>query len=392
MKILISSEQFPPYSIGGVATAVSNLVKFLVLRGNQVVVMTSGLKDEVEKEKNLTIYRLSKLRLPFYSNSPIVTRFGGRVRAIFEEEKPDVVHIELSLGLGLVSLREAQKRSIVSVFSLHALPDNANQLLADVWPFSRFFDWSFWRWIGFFAKRVDCVTAPSNYALSLLTNQFRVKKAQSISNGLDLTLFKRKHSQEQARKNLGLSGRKVILYVGRLQKEKNPELLIRSAPLVMKKHHQALFILVGSGPMLYSLQRLVQKMGLKGSVVLPGFVEEEKMRSYLEASDISVMPSAVELQGISVMEAMAYCLPIVAANARALPELVKHGENGVLFNPGEAQDLTRKINDLLSRSDLDKLGKSSCELIKSHDIRETARIYEDLYESLIKEKIRVAGV
>lgn len=392
MKILISSEQFPPYSVGGVATAVSNLVKFLVLRGNQVVVLTSGLKDEVEKERNLIIYRLSKLRLPFYSNSPIVTRFGGRVKAIFDEERPNVVHIELSLGLGLVSLREAQKRSIASVFTLHALPDNANQLLADVWPFSRFFDWSFWRWIGYFAKRVDCVTAPSHYALGLLTSQFSVKRYEVVSNGLDLRIFKRIHSKEQAKEILGLSGRKIITYVGRLQKEKSPELLIRSAPLVMKKHHQGLLILVGSGPMLHSLQRLVQKMGLRSSVVLPGFVEEKKMKSYLEASDISVMPSAVELQGISVMEAMAYCLPIVAANARALPELVKHGENGVLFNSGDAQDLASKINDLLSRSDLDKLGKSSCELIKKHDIRETARIYEDLYESLIKEKIRVALV
>lgn len=382
MKILICCDLYPPEGFGGVQTAVSNLAKSLAKRGNDVVVIAGGKQEKIEKDGRVVIHRIKNLSFPLYRHAPVVAYFGTKVKRLFEEEKFDVVHIELASALGLATLYEAKKRNIPTLFTLHALPENANQLLP-FWPFNRAFESVFWRWFKIFIEKVDCVTCPSTYGLQLMTRQFRVKRAEKISNGLDLRRFKREYNQNQALKKLNLEDRKIILDVGRLNHEKSPQVLLDSVRGVVEENPDSLFVFIGGGPLKNSLTNKAKKSALEKWVKIPGFVPDEEMRLYYQGASVFVMPSTQELQGLSVMEAMAYSLPVIVADAKALPELVEIGKNGYTFKAYDKIDLASKINQVLSSKDLERLGKESLKKVQEHDITITAKKYEDVYKSLV---------
>jgi glycosyltransferase involved in cell wall biosynthesis len=105
------------------------------------------------------------------------------------------------------------------------------------------------------------------------------------------------------------------------------------------------------------------------------------LRAALTNSTVFAMPSIAELQSIATMEAMASGLPIVAANAMALPHLVHEGENGYLFDPGNSQDLADKLSRVLRLPDaeLRHMKQASLRYIAAHDIQRTLSIFESLY-------------
>ena len=129
------------------------------------------------------------------------------------------------------------------------------------------------------------------------------------------------------------------------------------------------------------MKQLATRLGVADRIRFAGFVDDEEKLAVLGAAKVFAMPSIAELQSISTMEAMASGLPIVAANAMALPHLVHDGQNGYLFEPGSAQDLADKLSLVFSRSpeQLDALKHESLKLIEAHDIKRTLNTFERLY-------------
>jgi glycosyltransferase involved in cell wall biosynthesis len=116
-------------------------------------------------------------------------------------------------------------------------------------------------------------------------------------------------------------------------------------------------------------------------VTFHGRVEEEDLRALYSRASVFTMPSVAELQSIATMEAMASGLPVVAANAMALPHLVHDGENGYLFDPTSAADLAAKLTAVLTSAPEERLRmqKASLEGVRIHDIDRTLRTFEALY-------------
>jgi glycosyltransferase involved in cell wall biosynthesis len=110
-------------------------------------------------------------------------------------------------------------------------------------------------------------------------------------------------------------------------------------------------------------------------------VDEAYLRNALTRASVFAMPSIAELQSISTMEAMASGLPIVAANAMALPHLVHDGENGYLFEPGNVDDLADKLTRVLTapEDEYQRMKKASLKIVESHDIQRTLDTFESLY-------------
>jgi glycosyltransferase involved in cell wall biosynthesis len=110
-------------------------------------------------------------------------------------------------------------------------------------------------------------------------------------------------------------------------------------------------------------------------------VSDEELRQAYTRATVFAMPSIAELQSIATMEAMASALPVVAADAMALPHLVHDGENGHLFEPGDAQDLADKLASVLTlpQEELDLLKNASLRIVAAHDIQTTISTFESLY-------------
>ena len=116
-------------------------------------------------------------------------------------------------------------------------------------------------------------------------------------------------------------------------------------------------------------------------VTITGYVSDEVLRKTLTRATVFAMPSIAELQSIATLEAMASGLPIVAANAMALPHLVHHKQNGFMFEPGDVDELARRLTDILTmeQAKLDEFKRESLRIVEAHDIDRTLDIFESLY-------------
>jgi glycosyltransferase involved in cell wall biosynthesis len=138
---------------------------------------------------------------------------------------------------------------------------------------------------------------------------------------------------------------------------------------------------VGGGDQRKNLEVLTRQLGLSDRVEFVGRASDEKLRSLYSQASLFVISSIAELQSIATMEAMASALPVVAADAVALPHLVHNGENGYLFPPGDVDALTDRITRVLTASPEERLRmqQASLDMVAVHDINRTLDTFEALY-------------
>ena len=128
------------------------------------------------------------------------------------------------------------------------------------------------------------------------------------------------------------------------------------------------------------LKKLAHTLGAQEKVTFTGFVPDTLLPSLYAAASCFVIAGIAELQCIVAMEAMATGLPVLGARAVALPELIHQGENGYLFEPGDVEELSRRIVELFNDEDLRRrMGARSREIIAGHDIDIVMERFEEFY-------------
>src|SRR5690606_21475014 len=139
--------------------------------------------------------------------------------------------------------------------------------------------------------------------------------------------------------------------------------------------------IIGLGEDEHRLKRLAQQHGVADRVVFHGKVSDEVLKQTLTGGTVFAMPSRAELQCIAAMEAMASALPVVAANAMALPHLVDHGDNGYLYEPGDIDEFARHLTSVLTAepAELERMKRHSLEVVGRHSHEKTIDIFEALY-------------
>jgi len=175
------------------------------------------------------------------------------------------------------------------------------------------------------------------------------RAVETIPNGIDLTLFDRERAAD-ARGRLGLpAGRPVILFSGRMERRKGIHLCPRVIGTILERH--AVTVLF-SGRDLFNtvrdeLEPSLRRRTLKGDFRYLGALGQAELRACLFAADILFMPSQWEACPYAALEAMAAGLPIVGADAGGLPDLVIHGETGLLCGPEDADGYLRHLERLI---------------------------------------------
>ena len=160
------------------------------------------------------------------------------------------------------------------------------------------------------------------------------------------------------RRSLGLEDKKVIVSVGRLVHRKGQDYLIQSMPLILNQVPNAHLLLVGQGPYLDHLQKLVKEHGLENSVTFIGRIDYKDLPMYLCVGDIFAMPSRSRLMGLEVeglgivyLEASSCGLPVLAGNSGGAPDAVKHNETGLVVSGTDEKQIASAAVDLLINTD-----------------------------------------
>ena len=219
--------------------------------------------------------------------------------------------------------------------------------------------------------RAEAVTTPTRKAADFLEEYTHLTDVHAISCGIDAHRYTPTFNPE---------GENRIVFVGRVTGEKKIDVLIRAMKLIPADLRASLEI-VGGGDLLAHHKSLVHQLGLDGKVTFTGYVTDEQLNAALARAKVFAMPSIAELQSIATMEAMATALPVVGANAMALPHLIHDGENGFLFEPGNVEELAAKLTQVLSMPwpELEKMKRESLHFISGHDITRTLDTFEALY-------------
>lgn len=389
IRILIANETYPP-NLNGCAVFTQRLAQNLVKRGHEVAVVAPGLKfgDYLEKDQyGVNVYGLRSIPIKvIHPNYRMMTKadISTSVLKIVTEFQPDVIHIQNHFSLGRACLRIAKKQGIAIIGTNHFMPENHLQFAPKIAEGTM----AKVLWNDFLRvyNQLDCVTAPSRAAAQMLYDVGYKKKAEVVSNGMEFDKFKKRPTSERLLQKYRLSKNiPTFITVGRVEKDKNLDMMLRAFALYLEKNEGQL-IVVGNGRSEKDLKKLSVLLGIKEKVVFTGKIIVNEVFEIYSLADVYIGAGTAELQGLSVMEAMASGLPILAVNAVALPELVKDGVNGYLFELS-ADDLAEKMEKILENKEKIKaMGAKSLEIIGAHDMANTIDKFEIIYEKVIKEK------
>jgi glycosyltransferase involved in cell wall biosynthesis len=174
-----------------------------------------------------------------------------------------------------------------------------------------------------------------------------------IPNGVDETRFADRHSQALAPSE-NLPAEPFGLFVGRLEPRKGAHVLLDAVRRIGVP-----CVIVGDGPERSALAEAASNLGVTDKVTFAGSIQNGQLKEYYARAHFFVLPSLSEALPLTVLEAMACGVPIVASSVGALPSLVEANRCGILCTPGDAEDLAEKMSRILDDSTLaDSLGRN----------------------------------
>lgn len=379
LRVLIGADTFLPH-VNGAARFAERLAAGLVARGHDVHVMApsdghrnTGVFTEVIEGEPMTMHRLPSWRFLPHDWLTFVLPWRAKhyARRVLDDVKPDVVHIQSHIIIGRGLAREAKKRGIPLIATNHVMAEN----ILDFTTLPDFLDRIFVKLAWADAKRTfaltRAVTTPTRRAADFLESTIDIHGVIPVSCGIDRSNYTADLEPRDANR---------ILFVGRLTSEKGIDVVLH-ALAQLDPALNATFDVVGGGDQRRNLEQLAAQLGVADRVTFHGHASEEDLRSLYTRASVFAIASIAELQSIATMEAMASGLPIVAANAVALPHLVHDGENGYLFEPGDADELAARLTDVLTAEpdERRRMQQASLDGVRVHDIGRTLDTFEALY-------------
>ncbi len=387
MRIIIAADNYYP-NVNGSSYFMQRVAADLKMRGHKILVVVPSftMKQEAGAINGIQyvglpsfafkIYRGLRLPLPILSHKVM--------EKVITDFKPDLVHVQDHFFIGSAMAKAAKKMGIPVIGTNHFMPENLTAIFHPPASWDRAFAKVAWKNFVSIYKNLDVITTPTQRAALLLEKVGLKKDVVVISNGINLSRFNPAKREPELIKKYKLDQRPTLAFVGRLDPEKNLDKIIKALPQALK-NADFQFVIIGKGAEQEKLDKLVADLGLEKTVRLLGFVPDEELPGILASCDCFIIAGMAELQSIATMEAMASGLPVIAVDHLALPELVRPGKNGFLFELGDQKQLSKYIAQIMGDKDLRKeMSKNSLELIKKHDIKLVITQYEQLYAKAIK--------
>jgi glycosyltransferase involved in cell wall biosynthesis len=343
MKILMLSDYFTPHIGGGVEGVVREVGRRLVKRGHAVHLVTLNVMGAPGRERidGIVVHRAPALPLTglLGAQSSVSPAALPLALTVARALQPDLIHAHNLFFMTTpvaVALKWAIRRPLVTTLHLGAL-DRLGGLAGAA---ARLYERSVGRLI---VRSSDRVTAVSE-AVAVHGRHLarRPERVRTIPNGVDTDRFSPPPDGR-------LPARRQVALVGRLIFNKGPQYLVEAAPRILARHPDVEFLIVGDGPMRRSLETTVAARGLAPAFTFLGLRPDVPV--LLQGAAMLVRPSLSEGLPLTVLEAMACALPVVATPVGGTAEVVREGETGYLVSPGSVDGLAEAVCRLLDEPD-----------------------------------------
>lgn len=350
MRVSLWTESYDPI-INGVSTSVKTLCGELPLCGHLPTVVAPqypGFQDAGD----MPVLRVPSLRTVFAPTHPIVLPPVGLSPRALRGVRFDIVHTQQPFGLGMHGRCTARRLGVPLVSTNHTLyneythyfpllPQSVVRSLLS-------------RAMRQYYNTCALVVAPSRAAVRILQNLGVIVPLHVVPTGVPAASAVLPAAVEQTRANLNLSAHvPVLLFVGRLAREKNLDLLVDAFARVCRKRsvsERPVLVLAGSGPYARHCRQRVQASGLAPWVRFTGFLGRMQLAPVYAAATLFVFPSGTETQGVVLSEAQSFGLPCVAVDAGGAPEFVRRDVDALVLPP-DADAFATAIDILLQNED-----------------------------------------
>ncbi len=375
MKIVIGSESFAP-NISGVAVATEVLASNLAREKHEVYVFAPSEKFKSHydaKFKEFKVFRVKSVRNPFRKNFRFAVFASKDIFNELKKISPDLVHLQDPTAICGSIKKYADSKNIPVVITNHFSLSYILSYLRFLRPVQAQVKRLIISYIVRFYNSCRLVICPTETVRKDLLKMGVKTETVAISNGIDLERFFPDFDPADIKTKLHLPVNDLVLYVGRVDKDKSLDVLVKAIPLVLKECN-AHFVIAGAGDWQERIKEQVKELNIQNSITFLGWIDNKStdLIELYKAAKLFVIPSTIETQSIVTLEALASGLPVVAANAGALPELVEPDRNGYLFPPGNFKEMAKDIIDILKdKEKQSRMRRRSLKIVSNHKIDES---------------------
>ncbi len=343
--------------------------------------------DKGVKDDGFQIFRFRAIKVQknpkMFFNFPFLP-VGCSLREVVNF-KLDIVHTQSPFNLGLLARRIARKQKVPFICTHHTdLPTWIRENMLEKWLTPHLAQW----WVGRYSNQTDAVIAISS-KIKVALEKMKVKKPiYVLPNCIDLKLFyKDRSGAVELRKKYNIKPEaKVLIFVGRLSREKNLIFSLRALAEILKKRKDVIFLLVGSGYQMDELKKTAANLGVAENVRFTGFIPHDEVAPYYNASDVFIMASLSEIMPLTVLEAAACGLPIVVLDDAAFYDTVFEGGNGFRVKEQKPEAFAEKALRLLNDEALyEKFSQASLDVAAKFSIEELSKKLIEIY-SYVKNR------
>jgi glycosyltransferase involved in cell wall biosynthesis len=374
MKIVMFTDAYWP-RVNGVTVSVDSFSHALVRSGNEVMIICS-VYPESEDVERLSIRKKKEKQDPAAGKqgAPVIIRVPSMPSILSKEDRiakfskwfwvskqieafnPDIIHINTEFVIAEFGFQYAKFHNLPAVYTFHTLWED---YAANYIPFvPKLILRNIIRGIlKNVLKRADIIIVPT-VQIQEVVRKYKIKKqTYLLPTGIDPKIFTREPSEITQFRNMldqkypRIKNKRVLLFAGRIAKEKNIDFLLNIVPGVIAKHPEVIFLFAGNGPDLEYYRDECEKLGIPEYCVFTGNVAREDLALIYNMSDIFVFPSLTETQGLVTIEAMLSGIPVVAIGAMGTLQ-VMNGDNGGFMVQNDSEEFTKRIFDLLEDGEL----------------------------------------
>lgn len=382
MKIAFFTNCYKPL-INGVVTSIISLKEAYERKGHEVYIFAPRVEDYIDEEKN--IFRYRSINLTSKVKYPIAIPLSFRVKKVITEFNPDIVHVHHPFVLSSQAIMYGEKFGIPKILTLHTQYEQYAYYIAPI-P-QKITQETIKMIISHLSYKIDCITAPSESMKGLIRSYGIKNRIEIIPNAIELDSFQEKNEQKcsEIKKRYNLKEEdKIILYVGRIAREKSIDKIIKALAVIKKKGFSKMkLLIVGQGPAMDELSQLVKALRVEEDVIFTGVVSNEEISHYYKIAYLFTIASTSESFGIVIIEALASGIPVLAVRAPGAVDILTDGVDGLLTEDN-VEKFANSLEKLIIEPGLrEKLSEGALRTSQRYSIDVISDRMLDLYREII---------
>ncbi len=339
MKIAMFADSYRP-TVDGAVVAMETTCAGLERNGHEVVVLAPDVRPRPSAAR--TVHYLPSVEFKKYPGYRVAVSPSDMLEFL-RKERVDIIHSHGLASMAILSLAASRALKIPHLLTFHTMAHEAMNHYSPLPMRQEFVNLLVWGYLRNLLKRPEVVIAPSRPVKEeLLANGARMKACEVVPTGVDCSRFSPERYDRNFLTRFGLGGKRVMLHVGRLSKEKKLDIVLKAVAELAPSQPDIALLVIGTGPAEAYYRAEARRLGIENRVVFTGFLTDADLPVAYASCEALVIASTFETQGLVVLEALASGIPVAGIRFRAVPEFIEDGKNGCLFDLDNCADAIRR--------------------------------------------------